>query len=134
MGQKVFDTTLECGCMIAHDSGWPDDIQGDSGLMPCYCEYTEDPKEREKLERIHWESHKKHEEWCEQCGNPKKVKENKQKRERSIKRKLDTFDLHIGKAKEILYSQELMQEFNLLDCTFCITRERLEEELRRKRK
>jgi len=60
---KTYDTKLACGCMIAHDTGFPESIQGDNGMMPCYAEYGTD----KKAERLCEESYKKHSEECEQC-------------------------------------------------------------------
>lgn len=71
MGNKTYDTTLDCGCMIAHDSGYPDDIQGDSGVMGCYCQYEKNDEEREKLMKKCTESWQEHYKECVECGGAK---------------------------------------------------------------
>ena len=65
MADKIFDTILECGCMISHDSGYPDEIIGDSGLIGCCADYIKNQDEREKALSLCTHSWEKH---YEECG------------------------------------------------------------------
>jgi hypothetical protein len=49
MSDKVFNIVLKCGCMIAEDTGTPEEPEGNSGLMPCYAEYGDMNKKEDRL-------------------------------------------------------------------------------------
>jgi len=58
MASRTYDRVLKCGCMISSDGG--------GGLIPCFCEYTKDKKERERLMKIHeeaWDEWRKSEDY-----------------------------------------------------------------------
>ena len=68
MGDRIYDRTLECGCMISSDAG--------GGIMKCYAEYgnMRKKKDREALvlhqrcwdEWMKSDDYKKHLKECEE--------------------------------------------------------------------
>ena len=45
---RIYDITLECGCMIANDTGTPDNPNGDGGMIPCYAEEGDMTKKEDR--------------------------------------------------------------------------------------
>ena len=45
---RIYNITLKCGCMIAEDTGTKDNPDGNSGIMPCYAEYGDMRKKKDK--------------------------------------------------------------------------------------
>ena len=52
MGDKTYTTILDCGCMIADDTGTTEEPNGDAGCIPCFSEYgnMNDPKDKARWE------------------------------------------------------------------------------------
>jgi len=53
---KIYNHQLECGCLIADDTGTKKHPDGNAGLIPCYAEYGDMTK---KKDREHLELHNK---------------------------------------------------------------------------
>lgn len=51
MSDKLFTIELECGCLIAEDTGTKKEPDGNAGMLPCYAEYgeTETKKGKKQL-------------------------------------------------------------------------------------
>ena len=53
---KIYNHQLECGCLIADDTGTKEHPDGNAGLMPCYAEWGDMKK---KKDREHLKLHNK---------------------------------------------------------------------------
>ena len=45
---KIYNIELECGCLIAEDTGTPEEPNGDCGMIPCYAEHGDMSKEEDR--------------------------------------------------------------------------------------
>ena len=71
MADRYYDRVLDCGCMISSDGG--------GGVMPCYAEYGDMSK---KKDREHLELCKKRwKEWMKSKDYKKHLKEVKERNE-----------------------------------------------------
>ena len=71
MASRTYDKTLDCGCMISADGG--------GGVMPCYAEYGNMSKKKDRkqllLHKISWEKWQKSKEYKEHCKEVKRRNE-----------------------------------------------------------
>ncbi len=45
---KIYNIMLKCGCMIAQDTGTKEKSDGNAGLLPCYAEWGNMHKKKDK--------------------------------------------------------------------------------------
>jgi hypothetical protein len=38
MGIRIYNITCSCGCLIAEDTGTPEEPNGDAGMIPCFSD------------------------------------------------------------------------------------------------
>jgi hypothetical protein len=71
---RFFNIELKCGCLIAEDTGTPEDPHGDGGMIPCYAKYGDMSKEEDrKALELH---NKCMDEYFGKAKNSKKAKED----------------------------------------------------------